>query len=117
MKLGPMTIADTFAEAFGMKYVKLVVRAHDEFWLDAALREFCGYSSSVIACALEIGVEKRLPATDTPDGRPGESVLCFGFSKDAIAQAVPVRTGQCLMTCPSTDVFDGTNGENRIPLG
>lgn len=118
MKIESTTIDDTFAEAFGMRYCRLIVTAHDDHWLDAALREFCGFSSSVIACDLEIGVEAKLAADQTPDGRPGAAVLCFGFSTEAIAKAVPIRTGQCLMTCPSTAVYDGTPAAaESIPLG
>ena len=37
---------------------------------------------------------------------------------DALAKAVPNRTGQSLMTCPTTAVFDGLQGgEERIALG
>ena len=55
---------------------------------------------------------------ETPDGRPGVAILMFGFSQDALAKAVPKRTGQCLMTCPSTAVFDGlATSEKRIALG
>lgn len=118
LKLGLTTIDETFAEAFGMQFVRLIVTAHDEFWLDAALREFTGFSSSVIACDLETGVERMLTGDETPDGRLGASVLCFGFSTSALTNAVPLRTGQCLMTCPSTAVYDGLAGaEKRIPLG
>ena len=55
-------------------------RRIDEYWLDAGLREFCGYSTSVIACDAEIGVEQSLSADQTPDGRPGKQILAFGFS-------------------------------------
>lgn len=118
MKLGCTFVDDTFAEAFGMSYTRLVVTAHDEYWLEAAVREATGYSSSVIACDAEAGIECRLPVGQTPDGRPGAAILIFGFSQDALAKAVPNRTGQCLMTCPSTAVFDGLPAaEKRIPLG
>lgn len=118
MKLGSTFVDDTFAEAFGMSYTRLVVTAHDEYWLEAAVREATGYSSSVIACDAEAGIERRLPVGQTPDGRPGAAILIFGFSQDALAKAVPNRTGQCLMTCPSTAVFDGLPAaEKRIPLG
>ena len=101
-----------------MKFTRLIVTAHDEHWLDAALREFTGYSSSVIACDLEIGCEQMLEPAETPDGRVGAAVLAFGFSKDAIAKHIPNRTGQCLMTCPSTAVFDGLpTAEKSIPVG
>ena len=69
LKIGDTAIDDTFAEAFGMRYVRLVVTAHDEHWLDAAAREFTGYSASVIACDAETGVEQRLQPSETPDGR------------------------------------------------
>jgi formylmethanofuran--tetrahydromethanopterin N-formyltransferase len=118
LNIGPTTIEDTFAEAFGMHYTRLVVTAEDGEWLEAGLREFCGYSTSVIACDLEVGIEQWLSSDATPDGRPGASVLCFGFSRDALAKAVPMRTGQCLMTCPTTAVFNGLfDTEKKIPLG
>jgi formylmethanofuran--tetrahydromethanopterin N-formyltransferase len=111
-------IEDTFAEAFRMRYARLLVTAHDEHWLKAAVREFTGYASSVIACDAEAGVEEWLPRDKTPDGRPGAHVLVFGFSTEALQKAVPTRTGQCLMTCPTSAVYDGLpQSEERIPLG
>lgn len=118
MELQNTEIEDTFAEAFAMRFARLIITASDEFWLNAALREFCGYSASVIACDAEIGVERSLAPHETPDGRPGAAVLVFGFSTDALAKAVPQRAGQCVMTCPSTAVYDGgTPSDKRIPLG
>ena len=118
LRLGSTIIDDTFAEAFGMRFTRLIITAHDAFWLDAAVREFTGYSSSVIACDLEAGLDCRLPPEDTPDGRPGAAVLAFGFSSDALANAVTNRVGQCVMTCASTAVYDGLpEATERIPLG
>jgi formylmethanofuran--tetrahydromethanopterin N-formyltransferase len=118
LNIGNTRIIDTYAEAFGMKFTRIIVTAHDHHWLDAALREFTGYSSSVIACDLEIGHEQSLDAQQSPDGRPGASVLAFGFSQDALAKAIPNRTGQCLMTCPSTAVYNGLrDAEKSIPVG
>lgn len=118
MQIGSTALDDTFAEAFGMRYVRMVVTADDDYWLEAAVREFTGYSASVIACDAETGVERRLSPDETPDGRPGAALLAFGFSADALAKAIPNRAGQCIMTCPSTALYDGLPGaENRIPLG
>ncbi|MEX0711156.1 MAG: formylmethanofuran--tetrahydromethanopterin N-formyltransferase [Pirellulales bacterium] len=118
MRIGETEIADTFAEAFRMRYVRVIVTAHDDHWLDAAAREFTGYASSVIACDSEAGIEAKLAPEQTPDQRPGLSFLLFGFSAEALAKAVPNRAGQCLMTCPTTAVYDGLpDGEERIPLG
>jgi len=118
MELKGTLIDDTFAEAFGMRYVRLIVTAADEYWLEAGLRELTGYSSSVIACDAETGIERRLTAAETPDGRPGAAVLLFGFSTEALNKSVPNRVGQCIMTCPTSAVFDGLpQAETRVPLG
>ncbi|MCA9249409.1 MAG: formylmethanofuran--tetrahydromethanopterin N-formyltransferase [Planctomycetales bacterium] len=118
MKIQDTLIDDTFAEAFRMRCTRLVVTAHDQHWLEAGVREFTGYGSSVIACDAETGVEQWLPPAATPDGRPGAAILAFGFSEEALAKAVANRTGQCLMTCPSTAVFDGMpQAAARFPLG
>ena len=118
MNIGNTQIDDTFAEAFGMRYARLIVTAVDDYWLNAAVREFTGFSTSVIACDAEIGVERFLTAQETPDGRPGAALLMFGFSVEALTKTVPARIGQCLMTCPTTAVFDGlVQAEQRVPAG
>ncbi len=118
MKIGETIIEDTFAEAFGMRYARLVVTAADEYWLDAVIHEATGYAASVIACDSEIGVERQLSPQETPDGRPGAAILFFGFSGDALAKSLRNRTGQCVMTCPTTAAFDGLpESAERIALG
>ena len=118
MQLGNTQIVDTFAEAFGMVYTRLIITAFDDHWLMAAANELCGYGSSVIACDAEVGIEHFLTADQSPDGRPAVSILAFGFSADALTKAVSNRVGQCVMTCASTAVFDGLPAaEKRLPLG
>jgi formylmethanofuran--tetrahydromethanopterin N-formyltransferase len=118
MHIGPTLVVDTFAEAFRVRYARLVVTAHDEHWLDAALRATCGYGTSVIGCDAEIAVERPLAPPETPDGRPGAAVLACGFAADGVLRAVGNRTAQCLLTCPTASVFDGLPAaEERGPLG
>ena len=118
MRIGPTRIEDTFAEAFRMSYARVIITADDEGWLDAAAREFTGYATSVIACDVEAGIDHHLSPEQSPDGRPGLVVLLFGFSVEALAEAVPQRAGQCLMTCPTTAAIDGLPAaEARIPFG
>jgi formylmethanofuran--tetrahydromethanopterin N-formyltransferase len=118
LKIGETEIEDTFAEAFGMRWTRLIVTADDEHWVDEATRAVTGYASSVIACDSEMGVERKLSADETPDGRPGAAVLAFGFSAEALGKAIPNRVGQCVMTCPTTAAFDGNPaGLERISLG
>jgi formylmethanofuran--tetrahydromethanopterin N-formyltransferase len=118
LNIGSTQIIDTFAEAFRMRYVRLVVTAHDEHWLDMAGRAMTGYATSIIACDMEAGIERALLPEETPDARPGLAILCFGLSPEKLAPAVANRTGQCLMTCPTTAVYDGLpDAAERLPLG
>ena len=102
MQIGGAIIEDTFAEAFRVRYARLIVTAHDDYWLHAGLREATGFATSVIACDTEAAVERLLSQTETPDGRLGAAILMFAFSAEGLIDAVPNRTGQCLMTCPTT---------------
>lgn len=107
MEMHGVVIENEFAEAFRMWACRLIVTAIDEHWLRVAAAESTGYGTSVIACDAEAGVERWLPASETPDGRPGVSLLFFAFNADGLRKAIPKRVGQCLMTCPTTAVFDG----------
>ena len=107
LQLGTTTIIDTFAEAFRLRFTRLLITAHDDHWLEAAMTAVCGYGTSVIGCDAEIGLERRLSAAESPDGRPAAAILAFGFAADSLAKAIANRVGQCLLTCPTTAVYDG----------
>src|SRR6185369_8684243 len=63
--------------------------------------------ASVIGCDAEAGIERTLSPDETPDGRPGVSLLLFAFSRDALQKAVIGRVGQCILTCPTTACYNG----------
>jgi formylmethanofuran--tetrahydromethanopterin N-formyltransferase len=116
--IGSTQIVDTFAEAFSMWYARLIVTAVDRYWCQVAIDKFCGYGTSVIGCDAEVGRERDLEPEETDDGRPGAAILIFGFSQKEVGHAVEQRAGQCLLTCPTTAVFDGCQGaDDRVPLG
>lgn len=119
MHLNNVSIEDTFAEGFSMRFTRLIITAINERWVRAAVNEVCGYGSSVIGCDAEAGLESMLQESETLDGRVGASVLFFAFSTDNLKKAIANRVGQCLMTCPTTAVFDGlpcgmTLGEKQV---
>jgi formylmethanofuran--tetrahydromethanopterin N-formyltransferase len=100
-------IEDAFAEAFPMTAARLLVTAETREWANIAAREATGYAASVIGCDAEAGIERELSPEETPDGRPGLSLLMFAFSRDALQKAVVNRVGQCILTCPTTACYNG----------
>jgi formylmethanofuran--tetrahydromethanopterin N-formyltransferase len=110
-------IEDTFAEAFGMSATRIIITAINERWARIAGETMTGFATSVIGCGVEAGIEAEIPAEKTPDGRPGVSVLLFGMSGKALAKQLETRVGQCVLTCPTTALFAGIEGEKIMPLG
>ena len=109
---------DTFAEAFPMTAARVIVTADTAAWAAIAGQTMTGYATSVICCDAEAGIERVLAPDETPDGRPGVSVLVFAFSRDALEKAVVNRVGQCVMTCPTTACYNGLPlGEKTISVG
>ena len=106
-------IDDTFAEAFPMVATRLVITAQDLYLAAHAAMEFCGNASSVIGCDCEAGIEKFIDEADTPDGRPGIAVLAFAFNRKSLQKAVTNRTGQNVLTCPTTACYAGLAGDSR----
>jgi formylmethanofuran--tetrahydromethanopterin N-formyltransferase len=107
LTINGVAIDDTFAEAFPMTAARVVVTAATADWALTAAREATGYAASVIGCDAEAGVERELGPDETPDGRPGVSLLLFGFGRDALQKAVVNRVGQCVLTCPTTACYNG----------
>lgn len=112
-----MEIEDTFAEAFGMRAARVIVTARNEEWVRNAALTATGFATSVIACGVEAGVEKWLSPQETPDGRPGASLLLFAMSEKELEDQLLRRVGQCIMTCPTTSCFNGLQGEKSVKVG
>jgi formylmethanofuran--tetrahydromethanopterin N-formyltransferase len=110
-------IDDTFAEAFPMKATRVLITAHNETWARNAAVSMTGFATSVIACGCEAGIERMLGADETPDGRPGVSVLLFSMSGKELAKQLERRVGQCVLTCPTTAIYAGLDEGEAIALG
>ncbi len=120
LRLNNVEIVATFAEAFPIKAARLVITADEAAWAVTAATEFCGNATSVIACDVEAAIERALPAGETPDGRPGVSVLVFAFTVEGLAKSIPGRVGQCVLTCPTTACYNGIADcpkEKRVRVG
>jgi formylmethanofuran--tetrahydromethanopterin N-formyltransferase len=107
LTINGVALDDTFAEAFPMTAARLIVTAATPGWARTAGQTATGYATSVIGCDAEAGIERELSPGETPDGRPGVSLLLFAFSRDALQKAVLGRVGQCVLTCPTTACYNG----------
>lgn len=111
LTLNSVEIEDTFAEAFPMTAARVVVTADTIGWARTAGQTATGYAASVIGCDAEAGIERELTPDETPDGRPGVSLLFFAFSRDALQKAVVNRVAQCVLTCATTAAYNGLSGD------
>jgi formylmethanofuran--tetrahydromethanopterin N-formyltransferase len=118
MKIRGVFIEDTFAEAFTMRVARIVITARNQRWAREAAIKLTGFATSVIGCKVEAGIEKELSASETPDGRPGISILLMTMSKDDLGKRLIERIGQTVLTCPTTACYDGlSDAPDRVGVG
>ena len=117
MIINGVKIEKTFAEAFPMKAVRLIITAESKYWLKKAVDSMTGFATSVIACGCEGGIEKEIPPSKTPDGRLGITVLLFAMNRENLTKQVLRRVGQCILTTPTTACFSGLETDEKINLG
>lgn len=118
MEIRGVAIEDTFAEAFTMHAARVVITGRNLRWAREAALKLTGFATSVIGCKCEAGIERELPASDTPDGRPGVSVLFLTMDAESLGLRLIERLGQTVLTCPTTSCFDGLpEAPDRLPVG
>ncbi len=117
MRLQATEVIDTFAEAFEMWAARVIITAHSPQWALAAAQSMTGFATSVIGCKCEAGIECEVQSDDTPDKRPGMSVLLFATSAESVGKRLLERVGQCVMTCPTTACFNGLEATESVVVG
>lgn len=117
MILNGVAIDDEFAEAFGMKATRIIITAQNLTWAYHAATTATGFATSVIACGCEAGIERELTPAETPDGRPGLSILIFAVSGKELAKQIERRIGQCVLTSPTSAAFAGITEGEPVALG
>jgi formylmethanofuran--tetrahydromethanopterin N-formyltransferase len=117
MIINGVTIDDTFAEAFNMRGTRVIITAQNHKWAHIAANTMTGFATSVIGCGVEAGIERELTADETPDGRPGVSILMFAMGSSVLMKQLENRMGQCILTCPTAAAFSGLESADKINLG
>lgn len=117
MIINGVHIDDTFAEAFNMRGTRVIITAQNHKWAFNAANAMTGFATSVIGCGVEAGIERELDSSETPDGRPGVSILMFAMGSSVLMKQLENRMGQTILTCPTAAAFSGIDGNERINLG
>jgi formylmethanofuran--tetrahydromethanopterin N-formyltransferase len=118
MNIRGVLIEETFAEAFTMRVARLIITGRSMRWAREAALKLTGFATSVIGCKCEAGIERDLPETETPDGRPGISILLMTMGKDDLGKRLIERVGQTVLTCPTTACYDGLpTAADRVGVG
>jgi formylmethanofuran--tetrahydromethanopterin N-formyltransferase len=117
MIINGIQIDETFAEAFNMRGTRVIITAQNLKWAYHAANAMTGFATSVIGCGVEAGIERELSETETPDGRPGVSILMFAMGSKVLMQQLETRMGQCILTCPTAAAFSGIDSDEKINLG
>jgi formylmethanofuran--tetrahydromethanopterin N-formyltransferase len=116
MEINGVTIDNTYAEAFPTWVCRIIITAVTREWAFKAATEATGFATSAIGCPCEAGIEIEVPASETPDGRPGVAILICA-SKKKLKEQVVERLAECVLTAPTTAVFNGIpTAEEKIAV-
>jgi formylmethanofuran--tetrahydromethanopterin N-formyltransferase len=116
MEINGVTIDNTYAEAFPTWIARVIITAVTEEYALKAATEATGFATSAIGCPCEAGIEGVLEPDETPDKRPGVSILVCA-SKKKLKEQVVERLAECVLTSATTAVFNGLpNAEEKIAV-
>jgi len=117
MQINGVEIEETFAEAFVMWGARAIITADSLAWAFTAGQAATGFATSIIGCGCEAGLEREWSADETPDGRPGVSILLFARTPEELAGQLVGRVGQCVMTSATSACYNGLEGSEWVPVG
>ncbi len=118
MELNGVEIEDTFAEAFDMQVARILMTAETAKWAETCARSAAGFATSVIECKVEAGIDRIISKSETPDKRPGITLLFAALKSKDLAKQLRKRTSQCILTCPTTNVYNALdNPEEWVDVG
>jgi formylmethanofuran--tetrahydromethanopterin N-formyltransferase len=110
-------VQDTFAEMFALWAGRILITAENERWVEIAANVTTGFATSVIMAPAEAAIERFVPASETPDNRPGALVQIYNRDRFELKHQLMERIGQCIMTCPTTTAFNGLTGRRVLRVG
>ncbi len=122
MKINDVLIQDTFAEAWDLEVVRLVLTAISEDVALGGAQQFVGAAgSSELGSRINAGIERAALPAETPDGRPGVIVSCTmpPDRRESLVEELSLRVVLATLI-PTCSVFDAmapsVEGMERINI-
>jgi formylmethanofuran--tetrahydromethanopterin N-formyltransferase len=110
-------IEDTFAEAFDGWIASILITASKRDLAEVAALSAVGFGTSVIGCGAEAGISDYVIPQKSPDGRSGVTILLVHPDKKQLKEQVIERIAECILTAPTTAVFNGLpDAPEKIPI-
>ena len=106
MKINHVEIDETFAEGFKLYGSRILITADSKELAKTAAICATGYATSTIHCDCEAGIDEFYDPEDTPDNRPGVSVIFCVQGKDKADAVLLNRISQCILTSATSACFD-----------
>lgn len=117
MENNEIIIDDTYAEAFSTKAAHLLITAATKQLAHTAAVEATGFATSFIGCGAEAGIDQYIPPEETPDNRPGYSIIICQNKTEDLEEQLLERIGQCVLTAPTTAVYNLLCSDKQTNLG
>ena len=106
MKINGIEIQDDYSETFAAQLCRVLITSINDKWAYEAAMETKGLGRSATAPPCEATLERAVPASETPDGRPGYIVQMMDRKKETLEKCVALRLRKGAVPNPQTSVFD-----------
>jgi len=106
LKINGIDIQDDYSETFAAQLCRVLITSITDKWAYEAAMETKGLGRSATAPPCEATLERAVPASETPDGRPGYIVQMMDRKLETLQKCVALRLRKGAVPNPQTSVFD-----------
>jgi len=106
LQINGVEIQDDYSETFAAQLCRVLITSINDKWAFEAAMETKGLGRSATAPPCEATLERAVPASETPDGRPGYIVQMMDRKLETLQKCVALRLRKGAVPNPQTSVFD-----------
>lgn len=107
LRAGGVPVADDYSETFTATMAAVLLTGPSEAIVREAAYETKGLGRSATQPPCEATIVREVPASDTPDSRPGVLLAMFDRKAATLQECLALRLRKGAMPYPQTAVFDG----------